>query len=220
MTTRRQAAYPKGGLVRQPIISQAEASDGLGQSIPDAVWQKICHAFALFGDGMDDLDTSRPNDAKNDPQSWHQQQRASVADLNRAFDCIDRVTRDRKQFLMDALDNYSLQTNGHSGSLQTIRDLEDMKLRLIRAMTLIGRAKPFDIEVPTEATLRANLIASLYHTMRDAGLPVTMSSKEAASGLTRFEGLLVKLGVDQGQSERAFAMRVWRAVTEVGEPSP
>jgi hypothetical protein len=220
MTTRKQAAYPKGGIVLQPAVSQEEGSDLLGVPITDEAWGRIALAFALFGDGMDALDTPRPNDAKNDPQSWHQQQRASVADLNRAFECIDRVTRDRIQFLMGALDNYSLQTHGHSGSLQMIRDLDDMKLRLIRAMALIERAEPFVIEVPTEATLRANLIAAIFRAMKEAGLPVTLSSKDAPGGLTRFESFLVKLGIDQGQSERAFAMKVRRAVTGLGDGAP
>ena len=220
MTTRRQAAYSKGGIVHQPLISQGLASDAFGQPIPDAVWQKISLAFGLFGDGMDNLNTSRPNDAKNDPQSWHQQQRASVADLNRAFECIDRVTRDRKQFLMDALDNYSLQARGHSDSLQMIRDLDGIKLQLSRAMTMIERAEPIELEVPTEATLRANLIATVHDAFKEAGLPVTLSSKDATGGLTRFESLLVKMGIDLGQSERAFAMRVRRAVTGMGETAP
>lgn len=220
MTTRRQAAYSKGGMVLQPLISQCEASDALGYPIPDAAWQKISLAFAFFGHGMDDLETSRPNDAKNDAQSWHQQQRASVADLGRAFECIDRVTRDRKQFLMDALDNYSLQTHGHSGSLQMINDLNDIKLRLIRAMTMIERAEPFEFEVPTEATLRGNLIAAVYGALKEAGVPVTLSSKGAMGSLTRFEALLLALGIERGNSDQAFAMRVRRAVSEIGDPTP
>jgi hypothetical protein len=115
MTTRRQAAYSKGGIVHQPSVTQERASAMLGRDIPDTAWQKINCAFAAYGDGLDNLATSRPNNGKNDPQSWHQQQRASVADLERAIECIDRVTRGRRQFLMDALDNYSLQTRGHSG---------------------------------------------------------------------------------------------------------
>lgn len=220
MTTRRQAAYSKGGIVRQPHISQDAASEVFGHSIPDSAWQKISFAFALYGNGVDNLETSRPNDGKNDPQSWHQQQRASVADLNRAFDCIDRVTRERKQFLMDALDNYSLQTQGHSGSLAIMRDLNDMKLRLVRAIAMIERAEAYEIEVPKEGTLRASLISAIHAALKDADLPVTLSSKGDMESLTRFEGLLLALGIERGNSARAFAMRVRRAVTGMGEPTP
>ena len=220
MTTRKQAAYSKGGMVLEPNVSQEAASGVLGQPIPDTAWQKITLAFGLYGDGLDDLGTSRPNDGKNDPQSWHQQQRASVADLNRAFECIDRVTRDRKQFLIDARDNYSLQTHGHSGSLAMKRDLEDMKLRLIRAMATIERAEPLELEVPTEATLRASLIAEIYGALQGCGILVTLSSKGAQESLTRFEELLLALGIERGNSNRAFTMRVRRAVAGLGKPKP
>ncbi len=216
MKTRRQAAHSKGGIVMQPHISQMEASAVLGAPIPNDAWQRINFAFAIYGDGRDALSTSRPNDAKNDPQSWHKQQRDSVADLNRAHECIDRVTRERREFLMDALDNYSLQTHGYSGLLEVMRDLNDMKVRLVRAMTMIERAEPFEIEVPTEATLMSNLISTIYGAMLEADLPVTLSSKGSVNGITRFETTLLALGIKRGNSERAFAMRVRRAVSRVG----
>lgn len=216
MTTRRQAARSKGGIVMQPHISQVAASEVLGASIPDTAWRAISLAFATYGAGMDSLATSRPNDAKNDPQSWHKQQRDSVADLAKAHECIDRVTRDRKDFLMDALDNYSLQTRGHSGLLEVMRELNEMKLRLVRAMTMIERAEPYEIEVPTEATLRANLIEAVHCALQDAGIEATLSSKGAIDSLTPFEAMLLKLGIERGNSNRAFAMRVRRAVTKVG----
>jgi hypothetical protein len=216
MTTRRQAAYSKGGFVLEPLVSQEQASEMLGWPIPDDAWHKIALAFARFGDGMDDLATSRPNNAKGDPQSWHRQHRASVADLNCAFKCIDRVTRDRHAFLMDALDNYSLQQHGHSGSLEVIRALNDAKQTLIRAMTMIERAEPHEIEVPTEATLKADLIRSIYDAVTKAGLAATLSSNGAASGLTRFESFLLSLGIKRGNSDRAFAKAVRRAVPKLG----
>ena len=216
MTTRRQAALSHGGIVLQPLLSHAQASENLGCEIPDNAWRRIERAFALFGDGMDNLATSRPNDAKNDPQSWHQQQKASVADLNRAFDCISRVTVDRRQFLCDALENYSLQTRGHSGGLENLRHLEAMRSQLIRIMTFIERAECFQIEVPTEATLKADLIQEIYGAVTQSGLPATLSSNGAARGLTRFEAFLLALGIERGNSEQAFAKVVRRALTKVG----
>jgi hypothetical protein len=216
MTTRRQAAYPKGHIVPEPHISQHAASELLGAPIPDEAWQKITLAFARFGDGMAALATSRPNNAKNDPQSWEQQQRDSVADLILAHKCIDRVTRDRKQFLMDALDNYSMQERGHSGLLEVMRELNDMKIRLVRAMTMIERAKPYEIEVPTEATQRSNLIAAIHRAILDAGLPATLSSKGEIPRLTPFEEMLKALGIERGNSDPAFAMKVRRAVKNLG----
>jgi hypothetical protein len=121
---------------------------------------------------------------------------------------------------MDALDNYSLQTQGNSGSLSMMRGLDDMKLRLIRAIATIERAEPFEIEVPTEATLRANLIAAIHGALQAAGLPISLSSKGGAESLTRFEALLLSLGVERGNSDQAFAMRVRRAISKVGEPTP
>jgi hypothetical protein len=115
---------------------------------------------------------------------------------------------------MDALDNYSLQTRGHSGLLEVIRDLNEMKVRLIRAMTMIERAEPLEVEVPTAATLRDSLILAIYDALQESDLQVTLSSKESVGSLTPFERLLLSLGINRGQSDQAFAMMVRRAVQQ------
>ena len=91
-----------------------------------------------------------------------------------------------------------------------------MKSQLIRIMTFIERAECFQIEVPTEATLKADLIQEVYGAVTQSGLPATLSSNGAARGLTRFEAFLLALGIERGNSEQAFAKVVRRALTKVG----
>lgn len=134
MTTRRQAAVSGLHWVEAPAISRSTASDIFGAETPIGTWEAIEVAFERFGASVVDLETSRPNNAKNDPQSCTQQQKSVLADLGRALDCIDRVTHvDRlklsskhRPFLGDAAKNYSLQHAGRSGLMNVRRELDTM----------------------------------------------------------------------------------------------
>lgn len=222
-TTTRRAARSLGGMVMQPPITRAEAGEYLGAEIPAESWRAICTAFALYGDALDDLKTSRASKSK-DPEkaSWHERQKSTVKALEAALDRLQAI-RKHEEFLREASENYSMATHGSSHGLDLSADrmLREAYKKILDALIIIERAEPMEIEVPTEANARATLVRAIAGALVQDGIEARASTGFALdipdraprlSDLTPFEQFLDALGIGEEMTVGAFSAFVRSAL--------
>ena len=215
MTTTKRAARSLGGMVPEPPIDRQEAGRILGTEPSPAAWRAIKGAFALYGERMDTLAASKAS-RKNEGQSWHVRQAQATKALETALTLAER-TRDRHgRFLDEASENYFLRHYGYSAPPESepVRLIEDACRKLLHALVIVERAEPIEVETPTAATARDDLLRTLAAALADDGIQIETSPgwhldvlgrPVKLSDLTAFERLVAALGIGDEKKPAAFA---------------
>lgn len=215
-TTRKMAGKPGAIFIAEPAISRAKAGEVLGQEVPHEAWQLIRGAIAAYHERLQDLTSSKASQKKDDPQGWGARQAAAVKHLERALDHLQAAREGNGEFLHEASENYSLQTFGYSAGPErsAVRAIDRAFREAFNALTIVERARPLDIETPSEATARDMAVRDIFAALTDHGIKVRASTGRGLdalarqvrlSDLTAFERLLVELQIGDGKKPGAFA---------------
>ena len=135
---------------------------------------------------------------------------------------MERITaaRRNRDFLVEASDNYCLQTFGHSalGRFNAERNLDEAYAKLFDALVVLERANPREIETPSQAEARRILLREIREALAEAGLDASISDGRglpedaAEADLTPFEQLLSAFGAHDAETPASFAKWVRRAL--------
>jgi len=214
-TTTKRAAYDLGGLVPEPPLSQAQASDVIGQAIPDHAWREICAAYEAYGERQRALEASKASRSKGDAQSWHTRQKAATKAIEAAMDKVSDSRKNHGRFLDEASENYSVQAVGRSYGPEesATRMLDEAHEKLLHAVAIIERANPQEIEIPTAATSRDMLVKDIHAALTGAEIEVRLSNGfdlgqmgiVRTKDLTAFEVLIGQFGIGDDRKPAAFS---------------
>lgn len=208
MTKRRgpkaeRASRPaEGHQVLEPPITRDEAGAILGATVSAATWAKVERAFEAYSAGLADLDTTKANANKKDPDGWKACQTETVSQLENALDLIGKAKK-RRRFLHEVTDLYEQEYPRPGAIHDAAAMLDGAFLEVVRALEIVARAKPERIEVASQPELERELARRLRNILAEAGLPATLSRDAdlpepkliAKTDLTPFEQLLYALGV-------------------------
>lgn len=220
MTTVRRASRDLGGIVQRPTLTRHEAEAVYGCAFPDSAWDAICAAFARYGWHLQRLEATRLSRSKDPAKAgWYAHQASTVKAIEAAMDRITAARRNR-DFLLQASDNYCIQTFGHSalGRLNAERNLNEAYSKLFDALIVIERAEPEEIETPSEAESRRILVREIREALADADLDVSVSDGRglpedaAEADLTPFEQLVSAFGAHDAETPASFAKWMRRAL--------
>jgi hypothetical protein len=201
-----------------PPIDRHEAGRILGRDVSPAAWEAVEEAFERYGYRLDNLAASKASRKKDDPQSWHARQMQAAKSLEAALRTAQGARDRHGRFLDEASDNYSLQTRGYSAGtdMQARRMVDDACRALLRALVIIERAEPIEVETPTAATARDDLLRDSAAALAADGIEVAASDGWRLDGLgrparlsdlTAFEKLVAALGI--GDEKRPAAFAAW-----------
>ena len=215
MTTTKRAASSLGGMVMEPPVDRHEAGRILGTEPSPAAWRAICAAFALYGERLDVLGASKAS-RKNEGQSWHVRQTQATKALETALALAQRTLNRHGRFVDEASENYSLQQHGYSAAPEAEARMlvEDACRKLLLALVIVERAEPREIETPTAATARDDLVRALAAALEADGVDVETSPgwhldglgrSARLSDLTAFERLVAALGIGDDKKPAAFS---------------
>lgn len=213
----KRAAMPQGGLIREPPISWRLAIRILGQKIPRATWQEIRRAFQDYEMGLRALKTSKLSLSKGDEQSWHLRKNAATKAVEAAMERLDSARSRHGDFLEEASEFFAVRTFGRSfGPDESARRfLDEAYALMLRAVTVIDRAEPEEIQTPTAAHARDLLVRNIRDALRASGLETRLSNgfdhgqleKVKLEDLTAFERLIVEFLI--GDDKKPAALSAW-----------
>jgi hypothetical protein len=218
-STTRRAATAWASWVVFPIDKGA-AETILGCTIPDEAWQAIEAAYWQYSQRLTGLTASKTSRKKDDPQGWAARQAAATRALEDALARVDAVRSKHGDFLYEASANYSLQTHGYSLIGEVRKKLDEAFLLMVDALTIVERAEPIEIELPTEAAARDILVRDIFGALRAAGIEARASYGAALDQLERvtltdlapFEKLIAALQVGDEKRPAAFSAFVRAAL--------
>lgn len=222
MTTTKRAASPGAYYVIVPPIEKSKAAEIMGCDIPDEAWLKIRFAFRAFGSVLEQLSASKTSKSKGDPQGWHYRQNEAIRALEAALAKIDQARR-HGNFLEEASENYSKQTFGESSPIERNArlKLDNAYQETLGALAIVERAIPLEIELPTEATARSELVRAIWQAFIETGIDAKASTGFSLEGivgtirlsdLTRFERLLIEFQIGDDRKPAAFSAFVRSAI--------
>lgn len=213
----KRAARPQGGVITEPPISHAEASRIMGQEIPNAAWEKIRSAFQEHGRQMRALEASKLSRSKGDDQSWHMRQMAATKAIEAAMAKLDAARSRHGAFLEEASELFAEDAFGRSSAANESarRLLDEAFAAMLRAVTIVERAEPEEIETPTAAHARDLLARAIRDALASNGIEARLSTgfdlgqleKVGLSNLTTFERLIA--GFLIGDDKRPAAFSAW-----------
>lgn len=213
----KRAARPQGGLIAEPPISQAEAGRIIGREIPDAAWQEIRAAFGRHGRQMRALEASKLSRSKGDDQSWHLRQMAATKAIEAAMAKLDAARARHGAFLEEASELFANEAFGRSSATDESarRLLDEAYMAMMRAVTIVERAEPKEIETPTAAHARDLLVRAIRDALESGGVTARASSgfdlgqleNVRLADLTDFERLVA--GFLIGDDKRPAAFSAW-----------
>jgi hypothetical protein len=222
----KRAARASGGMVVEPNLSQVEASEIIGRSIPDAAWSAIRRAFHSYGPRQNALETSKASHSKGDDQSWHTRKGAATNAIEVALQKVQLARSRHGGFLDEASENYSLETVGQSYTTDNSvrRMLDDAFMKMFHALVIIERSNPQEIETPTAAHSRDILVKDIHAALIEGGVEVRLSSGFVlgqmeivlTKDLTAFEALISQFGIGDDRKPAAFSSWL-RAVLSDGK---
>lgn len=215
-STTRRAAKSGAFFVIKPPIGQVAAGEVMGCAISDETWQNIKAAFYHYSNRMQDLQASKASRKKDDPQGWLARQTAATKSLQSALEKLEAARSKHGAFIHEASENYSLQTFGHSYLPEHSGDalLNAAFQSTLSALMIIERAKPQEIDVPTEATARDMLVRDIHAALTSEGIEARASTgfdlgqlgrPARFLDLTAFERLLTAFLIGDEKKPAAFA---------------
>jgi len=203
----RAAAFgARGRRVLEPPVSREEAAGEFGAEISENAWREICHAFALHGERLADLEVTRDNQNKNDTRGWHKRKRDAESGIEAALSGLLKINRD---FLAEAANIVS--STGKAGIIPAVERHLDRALKEIQFLSLVVRdAEPLSREILTESESRKALARDVFAALKGAGAMLsngwTIGQTEPSNAdLTGFERLAEFLGIHQGETPLATA---------------
>ncbi len=190
-----------------PPVLRGEAEKAFGQEIPESAWQRICDAFELHGERLDDLEGTRDNRNPNDQRGWNKRKSDAENALETALKVLDRINRD---FLTEAEDNVSLSRSGGLDSYDSLRRLNNAMDEILFLSCIVREAEPLGREIVTEAESRKALARDVFAALK--GSEATLSNgwalaqgEPSYADLTGFERLAELLQIHQGDTPKATA---------------
>lgn len=220
----KMAGTPWGGQVLQPSLPRSKVEELLGSNLTDDAWQGVERAFAFYGCRQRELTASKASKKKDDPQSWQVRQSAAVKAIEGALDRIEKARSKHGGFLLEASENFSVETLGQSAFGEMVAEnlLTDAYDKLLKAVVILERAKPAEISVPTPVESQRMLVRDLQSVFQNAGLNCCLSTGWALNGLdhaprfsdlTSFEQLIAAFGISDDKKPGAFAAWLRSAVS-------
>lgn len=219
----KRAARASGGIVVQPTISQEQASDILGHTIPEQAWRNIARAFHDYGWRQRALETSKASRSKGDELSWHTRKDAASKAIEAAMKKVDAARSKHGDFLHEASENFSLETLGHSHFRNQNADwlLNQAFEKMLDALVIIDRANPQEFETPTAATSRDMLIRNIHRALTSEGIEARASDgrdlgqleRVTFNALTPFERLIAAMEIGDERKPEPFSAMIRNAIT-------
>ncbi len=213
-TKTRRAATAVGFIWTDPPISKTEAESLLGRDIPDQAWSGIVNAYELYLHRLNDLTATKSSRKKDDPQGWTARQTATTKALEAALAKIEAAQR-HGNFLREASENHAIQQFGHSkpATLNAHLLLNEAFDSVLKALVIIERAQPREVELPTEATARDLAVRDIFAALRSGGIEARASfgatlgqlERVTVSDLTLFEQLISALQIGDERRPAAFS---------------
>lgn len=212
----RAAAFgARGRMVMRPPVSHTEAASEFGAEISESAWREICHAFALHGERLADLEVTRDNRNPNDARGWDKRKRDAENGIEAALSGLGKIDRD---FLAEAADIVSAKHNGglsYNCQQRLNRALDDVMF----LSWIMREAEPLSREILTETESRKVLARDAFTALKSAGAILSngwaMSQSEPSyADLTGFERLTELMQIHQGETPMATSKWLREALVQ------
>lgn len=212
----RAAAFgARGRMVMRPPVSHTEAASEFGAEISESAWHEICHAFALHGERLADLEVTRDNRNPNDARGWDKRKRDAENGIEAALSGLGKIDRD---FLAEAADIVSAKHNGglsYNCQQRLNRALDDVMF----LSWIMREAEPLSREILTETESRKVLARDVFTALKSAGAILSngwaMSQSEPSyADLTGFERLTELMQIHQGETPMATSKWLREALVQ------
>lgn len=196
----RRVLSTTAGWVLPPKLSKDRTEEIFGSPISSEAWRQIEIAWRDFGTGIDDLGASRINNNRNDPLSWGAQKAAVSRELEAMLKALDRIGLDNGKFLGEASESYWRDYSPYSQMMRAEHLLDEVADRVLLALTIVERAEPEAITLPSEPDLRKHLAVRLFDILSEELGEVTLSNGwntegAAPADLTAFERFISESGI-------------------------
>jgi hypothetical protein len=212
----KRAAEPQGGRLVEPPISRERASEIVAQEISDRAWQQIRAAFHDHGRQERALAASKLSRSKGDDKSWHMRKDGASKAIEAAMAKLEAVRSRHGFFLEEASEIYAIKSLGRSAaeSENARRSLDEAYGAMLRAITIVERAEPMEIETPTTAYSRDLLVRKIRNALADDGIETRLSTgfdlgqlerKVRLTDLSAFEKLIAGFLIGDEKHPAAFS---------------
>lgn len=212
----RAAAFgARGRMVMRPPVSHTEAASEFGAEISESAWHEVCHAFALHGERLADLEVTRDNRNPNDARGWDKRKRDAENGIEAALSGLGKIDRD---FLAEAADIVSAKHNGglsYNCQQRLNRALDDVMF----LSWIMREAEPLSREILTETESRKVLARDVFTALKSAGAILSNGwamnqSKPSYADLTGFERLTELMQIHQGETPMATSKWLREALVQ------
>jgi hypothetical protein len=212
----RAAAFgARGRMVMRPPVSHTEAASEFGAEISESAWHEICHAFALHGERLADLEVTRDNENKNDKRGWKRRKGDAETGIESALSGLLKIDRN---FLAEAAEMVSAKHNG--GLSYNCQQRLNHAIEEVMFLSWIMReAEPLSREIMTETESRKVLARDVFTALKSAGAMLSngwaMSQSEPSyADLTGFERLTELMQIHQGETPMATSKWLREALAQ------
>lgn len=214
--TRKMATFGQGGWCPEVSITKESAEKEFGAAIPDAAWKEISAAWERHYRNKADLEGTRLNNNRNDPNGWARRKKDTERRLRVALVELDGLNQD---FLSQAVDNLEIQGRYQEEFLDWRRRLDRARDDILMLHFVTASAEPLGIEVLTDSESRKRLAGQIFAALKPHGATVSngfaLGQTEAShADLTGFERLIELMGVHQGDTPSATSKWVREAVAQ------